>query len=292
MITKINDTDSIPYSRADRYWSERGFQEIYKKFRSGVDVPAKFKNIDNSEQIKAFFKYKAIQFGNWTTIEDRYNYLCSLFIASYDLNKILQFKDSNIGLGTLGISFGARGVSPALAHYEPRLEVINITRYKAGIGSKTRSFINSGGIGAFAHEYGHFLDYRLGLMVEQLKGTGALTSGRSVNRRRNDYPASMKMRNIVEDIIELAYWKKPYTEKSDYIQRVEAVTEMEYYFRRNEIFARFFEQYISTKLQKRNVYNRFLSETKYTPNLYLKPSEMAKVSPLFDKLLNEAKKSV
>ncbi|HMT36897.1 MAG TPA: hypothetical protein PKC41_13635, partial [Chitinophagaceae bacterium] len=69
--------------------------------------------------------------------------------------------------------------------------------------------------------------------------------------------------------------------------RIEAASDSDYFVRRNEIFARLFEQYISYKLQKINIYNKFLCVTKYDRRIYMKPDELKKVIPLFDLLLQK-----
>jgi len=280
---KIVDTSTIPNSRADIHWYHEGFKSIYKSFRKGVDIPEKLRNVDNAEKVQHTFKFSGFQFGNWLNNNDRYNYLCALYIACYDLNKVLKI-GNNIGLQqTLSVSFGARGSSSAVAHFEASQNVINITRYSEG-----DSFINSGGIGAFAHEYGHFLDFYLGRYYAPVAETNSLTGGRSTNRKEMSFNMRKnKLRTYTEQILQIAYWKTPYSQESDYMKRIEAVTESEYFFRRTEIFARIFEQYISFKLQKMGIYNKFLSETKYKPIIYMRSDELKRVVPLFDAIVKE-----
>ena len=50
---------------------------------------------------------------------------------------------------SLAIAFGARGSGSALAHFEPARNVINLTKLK--------------GAGSLAHEWGHALDFFLGM---------------------------------------------------------------------------------------------------------------------------------
>ncbi len=279
-------------SRLDKYWNDRGFRGFYKKFRKGLDLPKSLQSLPNStEVIEKKFHLRGFQFGNWLTIEDRFNYLAALYVCLYDLNKVLKFKNNNLGLDeSLGISFGARGSSAALAHYEPNKKIINITRYKniSGI-SKLIRFINTGGVGALAHEYGHFLDYYFGANYEVTNNYFALSNGRSVSFKRIPYAKNLKMRNLMEDILEKAYWRKANV-PSAYIKRIQNFSKREYFVRRNEIFARLFEQYIAYKLKQRGINNRFLTETKYSEKIYMKPSELKRVIPLFDKLIVEMRK--
>lgn len=299
MSTKIQDSLKVGDSRFDRYWQEEGFSEFYRQFRRGVKLPKSYTGIANSSE-KVIKKYhlKGFQFGNWLTNDDRYNYIAAFFVCAYDLNKILKFKNSNIGLdGRLGVAFGARGYKGAVAHYESNTRVINITRYKKYIKDffgnvipvpKESKFKLTGGVGAVAHEYGHFLDYVFGSDFETHSSVYSLTNGRSTNRNRIKYTASKKLRNTAEDILELAYWKNPAKKvKSNYIKRIEEFTDKDYFFRRNEIFARLFEQYIGYKLSRIGIKNEFLTFTKYNEKIYLKPSELKAVAPLFDELIKE-----
>lgn len=203
----------------------------------------------------------------------------------YDLNKVLKFNKNNTGFGALSVSFGARGVSSAVAHYESMDMVINITRYERNPRrSKVSDFIASGGIGAFAHEYAHFIDYYIGQYYELKAGSIALTEGRSLNRKVINVKG---MRGIVENILQAAFWKVPNSKESDFYKRIEATSDNDYYYRRNEIFARLFEQYIAHKLQKNGIYNKFLSETKYHKSIYMTPPELKKVIPMFDSLVTK-----
>lgn len=285
-VTKIIDTKTIPNSKLDRYWQRNGFTQIYKAFRKGLTVPPELKNVNNALKVQTAFNYGGFQFGNWVTNEDRYNYLSALYIASYDLNKILKL-NKNIGFDkVLSVSFGSRGSGTAIAHFEPGMNVINITRYRDG-----DTFITSGGIGAFAHEYGHFLDYYLGRHYDRSNQLGALSGGSIVNSKQIDSQVNSGiMRAAAEEIIQIANWKDPYKVESDFIKRIKSFSEMPYYRLRDEIFARLFEQYISYKLQKINVYNRFLCETKYTPKIYMNSRELAKVIPLYDRIIEQLRK--
>lgn len=281
---KIIDTATIPNSKLDRYWHFEGFTPIYKAFRKGVSMPKRLLNVNNAAKVQEAYHYGGFQFGNWVNNEDRYNYMSALYIASYDLNKIMKI-DNNIGFDkALSVSFGSRGSGTAIAHYEPGTNVINITRYRDG-----QSFIGSGGIGAFAHEYGHFLDYYIGRYYDRSKYWSAMSGGSITQTKRLDENKG-KMRSIVEDILQLAMWKEPYTKPSEFMNRINAYSKNDYYRQRDEIFARLFEQYIGFKLGKINIYNRFLCETKYTPKVYLKNNELLQVVPLFDKLLIEIRK--
>lgn len=274
-------------SRADDWWKRSGYNEYFKKVRPGLNMPKGFKTNDLDFVVKKF-KLKGVGFGNWVTIEDRINYTYSLVLALYDLNKILRFK-YNIGFGLLGVAFGARGRGGALAHYEPGTDIINITRYKDGPFSKERRFFGSGGLGSLAHEYGHFLDYFAGGYLAKTNQYYSLSNGRSVSKSRTI--TGNKMRDSMDAILEAIIWEKKGKELSSYYKRlINTIGDSEfgeYWIRRNELFARAFEVYVLNKLRKQAVKNYLLTSQKYNTALYLRDSEMEKIIPLFDKLLDE-----
>lgn len=304
---KIQDTFNDRSSAADIYWSDLNFRSFYKKFRGGNDVPKNFMSTSNSE-LKIIDRYhlRGFQFGHWVTNEDRHNYLAAFYICLYDLQKVLRFKNSNLGLdGRLGISIGSRGVPSAKAHYEPLRNVINIARYKrqdvmrrqmgkepSFIIPKSVRFLQTGGIGSFAHEYGHFLDLNFGAYIEPSKHGLFLTGPmQSVSRSRIEYSKMHPMRVQVENIFEKIWFKKN-GEYSKYDERLKA-TESAYLNNRQEIFARLFEQYIAYKLSNHyGVVNSFLFKSKYKRVFYLQERELKPIIPEMDKLMDLIRKSI
>ncbi|MBI2258149.1 MAG: hypothetical protein HYU67_04530 [Flavobacteriia bacterium] len=306
MIRKINDTFNDGKSTADLFWDKTNTMFFYRSFRKNIDVPKDFiLNINDAKKVIERYKLRGFQFGNWLTTEDRYNYIAALFISLYDLNKVLRFPNNNLGLNaSLGIALGSRGVPNALAHFEPKNEVINISRYiredvlkkaleNSGVEvpehiPKNIRFINSGGIGSFAHEYGHFLDLMFGTYTEQHEKYPFLTGpGKSVSKKRINYSSNQPMRILVEDIFQiLFYGLNPNKSKSNFAYRLEA-TKNDYLQNRQEIFARCFEQYISHKLlYTYKINNDFMTKPKYKAKHYLSPKEMELIIPLFDKLIS------
>lgn len=287
-------------SRAERWWEDQGFIQLYKYFRKGDMEKRFYDKLSDVRLVHEVFQLRGYQFGNWVTHEDRFNYLAALGICLYDLNRVLRFKGNNMGLDkTLGVAFGARGVKGALAHYEPATKIINLTRYyeesryREPTAKKVR-FVYSGGVGAFAHEYGHFLDYFFGAKVEIHPRIYALSDGRSTDPTRIAYdPKKHPMRNIMEEIMQKAYWDKSRRGDSTFVKRISRAVDgamLEYFLRRNEIFARLFEQYIAYKLKEQNIQNIFLTQTKYNTLQYMTPTEFKEVVPLFDKLIVQMRK--
>ena len=93
-------------------------------------------------------KLKALQWGNSVTDDERLKFEYNLCSAMNDLSCALGIPLHSVSLGgQLSIAIGARGKGTALAHYEPTLKVINLTR--------------KGGVGSLAHEWAHALDHHL-----------------------------------------------------------------------------------------------------------------------------------
>jgi hypothetical protein len=304
-VTKIQDTFNDKLSKADLYWNNANLQRFYRTFRKPMILPKNYlQDVNSPERIEKIFQIRGFQFGNWVTTEDRFNYLACFYICLFDLNKILKFKKNNLGLsGSLGIALGSRGVPNALAHYEPKNVVINISRYKredvlkkefeawGQIPPKTIPkevrFIHTGGIGSFAHEYGHFLDGEFGMYTEPFKDVPFLTGrGGSLTKRRIKYPKNLVIRNLVEDLFETLFWEKAKTKKkTNFSLRLEK-TKSDYLENRQEIFARTFEQYISYKMGKIQIKNLFMVKLKYNANHYLKLDELKKIEPILDKIVS------
>jgi hypothetical protein len=305
---KIEDTVDLSGSRVHRYWDSAGFKDFYKQFRKGLALPkALEESADSPLKIQEAYKLRGFQFGNWLSNEDRYNYLAAIYICLYDLNKVLKFKGNNLGLDkNLIISFGSRGSSGALAHYEPTTNAINMTRYKRmdsinrqryAFGqppielTKMERFVYTGGVGSFAHEYGHFLDYFFGANYDIYSRSWALTGGTSTNPTRINWAKKHNLRILTEDLMQKIYWKNEKTKTpSAYYQRLKTSVKGEYWHMRNEIFARAFEQYITYKLKEVGIYNTFLSKKKYVSTVYIPAKEFKAVVPYFDRLIAEMRK--
>ena len=100
------------------------------------------------DQWQKVFSFRGVEFGNWMSQKDRQASMNYCFDALKDLAVALQIEDKSIAFdGTLGLGFGSRGRGNASAHYEPLLEVINLTKMH--------------GAGCTAHEWMHALDDRL-----------------------------------------------------------------------------------------------------------------------------------
>ena len=105
--------------------------------------------------LKETFGFNAVEFGEWLSDSERQDVLNKAYDAFSDLANVLNILPRDIGLdNTLSIAFGSRGKASAMAHYEPGLVVINLTRIR--------------GAGSLAHEYAHALDHYI---IKQRAGT-------------------------------------------------------------------------------------------------------------------------
>lgn len=278
-------------SRLEQYWLSTGFSDFFNRFRNGKKIPVTFKTISRLDEIVKTYHLRAIGFGNWVNQEDRYNYVMAMFMAFYDLDKVLQFK-KNIGLnGTVSISFGARGHGRAIAHFEPGTFIINMTRYKEKEeGSKAYRFVATGGAGALAHEYGHALDWYFGAYRDVSRHSQSLSGGSSVAMSFEQEGRSL--RKGMDAVMNAIIWKVPGKTPSAYYTRMKENYGTPYILSRCEIFARAFELYIQYKLSRMGIKNKFLTDTKYEPDIYMTDAEMAKVVPLMDALLADMRKVI
>jgi hypothetical protein len=184
-----------------------------------------------------------------------------------------------------------------MAHFEPGTFAINLTRYSRPkeVRRRPKDFkrvdliLTDGGVGAFAHEYGHALDYFGGLHVEKGDTFGL---SRDENTDPRPDPALMKkntLRGLMEKLLFKICWRTP-MHRSNYYARLVTATQRKYFLQRNEIFARAFEIYVQYKLAKYKYKNVFLNSPKYDTSIYLTLKEMQGIEKEFDALMNALKK--
>jgi hypothetical protein len=244
-------------------------------FKSNIDYLDQLYIVDN-------YKIKATEYGNWVTQEERYNFLICGHIALFDLNKVLRFKN-NIGLNSqLGLAFGARGHSGAMAHFEPHTFMINLTRLN--------------GWQSLAHEYGHAMDYYFGGFINQSKHSFSLSNGQSVAKvieldNFTKYSLRYLMNDLINSINTIQLNGKTVNSES-YNNLVKAAGNTEYWYRRTEIFARFFERYIMYRLSKLGIKNNFLTKEKYNTNVYISKADFNRVLPKIELLIKEMRKYI
>lgn len=300
-LGKITDHGKTTPGNSDNYWGRQGIDLVFRpndpNVRIAEKIPYTYKYAD-VRYLESYYGIKAFEFGNWLSQQDRQNYLSGLGLALFDLHKLLGFNPKDIGLkGKLSVAFGARGRGKALAHFEPEDFVINLTRYgrPQRLSSRSKNFrrvnliLQDGGVGSFAHEYGHALDFFAGTFIEKTD-SWQISDGRSTNHALR-FPSAKKphLHSLMDTILNKILWSGKNT-PSAYNKRLNKKGTKEYFLRRNEIWARSFEVYVHYKLEKKKYKNVFLNKSKYPERYYLTLTEMKKLEKDFDALLNEIKK--
>lgn len=217
-----------------------------------VDPPAP--NITPEEFLEQY-KPKGVQFGNYTT--KREEWLGELARGLDVLSTILDIpKEKLLMASTLGVALGARGnggANSAMAHYEPKQCVINLTK--------------NSGRGCFAHEYGHAIDHILG--SEEASQHEVFTS-----------------KKIEEDILTL----KEYKQRGAYWDNFRSKP---YWAKPNEMWARAFEQYIKNEATRLGLPHEFLvsfkEQTGEEHSLFLTPKEYLEFKPTIVKTIKKFK---
>lgn len=176
------------------------------------------------------------EFGNYEAAKDRLGSLNMCFDAFEDLSRAcgISYKDVSLG-NKLAIAFGARGRGNAAAHYEPLLNVINITRYR--------------GAGSLAHEWGHALDYYLGTLY----GVPGAASDNKDDARVPDETS-----NLVEAFKYQNGVRTDFYTNSRYFDKNFASEKDGYWSSNKEMFARAFACYVRDKLTEMNIKSDYL----------------------------------
>ena len=259
---KIQDYGIGLNGRQEQYWRQH-LMPKYQHFRPGFKF--KFKT---PQQLSKQFEFVAFEFGRYTTQSDRYDFLAAADASFSDMEKVTGIK--NLGLKKIGVAYGARGKGGrALAHFEPGSFMINLTKNK--------------GLGSFAHEYGHALDYFFGGFIHQEPSSFALSGGVSIATRNiKKYPAGT-LRDLMNKVLDTAIWEKPGKHTKSY-ERFGKIGS-DYWYQRNEIFARVFEHWVHHQLAKKKINNIFLTKRKYEDYRYLVPADFKRVLPHMNRLI-------
>lgn len=220
------------------------------------------------------------EFGNWINDSERQASLNQCYDAFYDLADALGIycKDISLpglSLGSLAIAFGARGSGNAVAHYEPSLEVINITKLR--------------GAGSLAHEWGHAMDDLIGKKM----GFHGMASENYQNKNMTG-----TVKNLMKAII-----RKNDGTYTDYFMHSNKYgmyfqkTGHGYWISECELFARAFSCYVFDKLAEKDRVNRYLcghahanymtSEDGSIICAYPEGEERKKINRCFDELIAE-----
>ncbi len=236
-----------------------------KDYRGGRDI--------TPEEFMQTFGPKGVQFGNWVPQAERQAYLNKTYDAIMDLCDILHISPESFFLGgKLGISFGGRGHSKAMAHYEPLMEVMNLTRMK--------------GAGSLAHEWFHAMDNYL-----SRQKTGSVRSFATETKKTEREEVAEAFRDFVRKM-----------DSMDYTRRSERAGE--YWGEVVERAARLFENYVYNELGNKGVVSPLLvrrdtlfgeeGAEDYISSSWPYPSakENEEIKPYFDKLFDTIQERV
>lgn len=276
---KITDAGNIPNAgRIALYWRENR-----TKLEKFTQAKAFNKDVQlNQEEYIKYFGFKGIEFGNWTSQEDRTEFLFGSAHAFEFIRKYFNIPADWIGLnGELAISYGARGSHGNLAHYEPSRKVINITK------PHDRS-------GSLFHEYAHAIDFiayeylrKKYKELEDYKAcSGGYTTTKAIDKSR------LKRKDIVgeaENIIASLYYNIDSTQRKwlkDF--KKSKLSNSDYWNRRIEVFARASEVYFSLVSKNHNITNYILTQQKYEHFTYPDIETIKDISYLFDDFYTEA----
>ncbi|WP_368571965.1 LPD1 domain-containing protein [Acinetobacter junii] len=131
------------------------------------------------------FAFRAVQFGNWVTQNERQELLNITYDGLSELKNVLNLTDSDISFnGELAIAFGARGRAgrgAAAAHYEPYSQIFNLTKVR--------------GAGSVSHEWFHSLDHYAARVLEEQTKKLVYKSG-SFNAVEKNYYLSELMADV------------------------------------------------------------------------------------------------
>jgi predicted GNAT family acetyltransferase len=243
---------------------------------------------DHESAILKDMKLRGLQYGNSVTDSERSHHVKNASMALQDLTRTLGLpKEMASFNGRLGLAIGARGKGGALAHYEPDLMTINLTR--------------KGGTGSLAHEWAHFFDHILNKTTMDRDGFASAAMNGSWDFRKKNYknedhehvtPVYQAMNEISKyfDNHLAPRMRKDY--RNDEVAQKQISPEKlgNYWFSDHEMFARAFEGYLHNKMKQKGEFNHYL--TKH-PNhfLWLKDDEVKHLTPYFDKLFDSFKGS-
>lgn len=227
------------------------------------------------------FNLRSFEFGNWMTELQRQEYHYGTMEGFVDLARIVGVPQQEIGMGgRLSMAYGARGTPGALAHYERHERVvINLSKARTG---------DYNGKGALAHEYGHAIDNMAAMLLDPKAAMPWLSGGRSTATGIDEEKAKQRdLFGAMERFFQTLFWKNG--KLTPWITGMKRLPE--YWRRRNEIWARTFDFWVSRELQRLGIRNKWLSiellshaGVRVTPT----PAMMDDVDPLIREIVRGA----
>lgn len=276
MVAVTSRTKPLSGGKCERWWRENstGRHGLDKKMSNRI---VSGRAIDpgvmspSVEETLTRFKFKGFEFGNWLSQAERYDVFRTFQLCLVDMENWLG--STNLGLDhQIAVAFGARGAKGALAHYEPVVNVINMTKKK--------------GAGCLLHEYAHAIDYTIGGFVpeEQNKLFTALSGGHTIKQFVNN--VGCQFRAMMNKIL-------IYVRSTESFAKLKKKTHYsDYWCNSTELFARLTEAYYAYYYNKNH--NHYLvkpvsvyEEKSKDAGVYLSKAEMDVIKPELDKFWKE-----
>lgn len=300
-----------PYGKVELHWISEIISNVFGKTRASKERKNKDFKFYDPEYLLKTFNISGFEFGNWLSQEDRYIYMAGCGYAMKDFCDIHGMPYSKFGFNDLSISFGARGRAGSLAHFEPRTNVINLTRHRTYEKSGARipksiwddgeKYLGKNGAGSLGHEYGHAIDFAVGVKAKNLPFNFASESislikynhkdekENLIYKLKDDFVIDASVKPYFEVMKALIYdnagEKETYKLTQWYEKLKQEIEESpllgQYWIRDIEVFARSFEVYLSMKCEEKGVSESFLKKNKYQSFLY-PPKDFMKKSGAYD----------
>ena len=187
------------------------------------------------------FGFRGVQYGRSMSDKERQLWLNNVYHALYVFCRILNFPNKKwIGLGGIGIAFGARGSGNASAHYEPDLQVINLTRRSGPSG--------------LAHEWFHAFDHRLSKKLSLYNFGGYDFASESIQSHCKESLIQTEIPTHYKTLRSLFNVYRQHGIKSNFIKQANNLTRQhggkQYWSEIIEVYARCFEAYVEDKLNQ------------------------------------------
>ena len=272
----LNKTFGIASDRSKRNPTFNPADAYVKKAQreGGPQIP-----VTTAEEGKKFLidklKMRGLQFGNYVTDEERQHHLTKVSEAFADLADVLGLPEHLISWkGKLGVAFGARGHGTASAHHEPSNSVINLTR--------------ASGVGALAHEWGHFLDHALGGFKTVSERSGYF----SENAHAGNDPMDMAYAELHKAMDQSGFNRRLSGVLSKYVREKQMGEKKRDYWRSTrEKFARCFERYVERKLEQAGRKNTYLAGLAQAHELWPSDAEVDAMAPAFEAIVAELRRN-
>lgn len=271
-LTDFGDQSIIIGSRVD-YLRKNNLRLVKSdwlaKVNNKIDNSFKFRR-DYGFDEQAFLQYynlRAVQFGNWLDYGDRADHFLALVQALGHLALIID--SENIGwYNQLSIALGARGKTGALAHYEPGMKVINLTKQKGG--------------SSFAHEYGHAIDFIGGQYFSKNNKIYSLSAAQ-LTETDDSNAKTDEVRNLMNIVLDGVRAGERYPAL---VKWAKAHRKYGYWCCNTEIWARTFAQFVALKCKNREIVDTVLCakvDTGDVANIPVK--ELETLAPYIEKLV-------